>query len=192
MTRAFCCNHHHCQQSVRCTRYPHALSCPPSCPAGPATASPLPPAMHPTLPSPPFLEWSLAEATVRAAASGEAQGHQLPHGRSDGGGPGKLGKEAHRILPRVSSWPTTAFSFLPRRHLLRPGPLSLIFFSPLPCFALIIIIFILSCSGSSLLCGLLIVAASRCRARAHGQVGFGSCCVWTQQLWFPGSSAQAQ
>ena len=33
---------------------------------------------------------------------------------------------------------------------------------------------------------------SFCRAQALGHTGFGSCCLWAQQLWFVGSRAQAQ
>ena len=62
MTFVFCCNYHHCQHR-------HALSRPQPCPCWSSYGIPSPTPMHPTLP-PPFLEWSLAEVTVRGAVRG--------------------------------------------------------------------------------------------------------------------------
>ena len=40
--------------------------------------------------------------------------------------------------------------------------------------------------------GLLIEVASHCRAQALGHLGFSSCSVQAQQLWFPGSRVVGQ
>ena len=40
--------------------------------------------------------------------------------------------------------------------------------------------------------GLLIVVTSCCGVQALGHTSFSSCGTWAQELWFPGSRAQAQ
>ena len=55
--------------------------------------------------------------------------------------------------------------------------------------------FIFGSAGSSLPCGLLLSSCggfSCCGTRALGCMGFSSCSARAQQLWFPGSRAQAQ
>jgi len=71
-------------------------------------------------------------------------------------------------------------------------------------------LFVFGCAGSSLLHRISLVATnggyspvvvlgllycggfSCCRAQAPGSIGFSNSGTWAQQLWFPGSRAQAQ
>ena len=71
-------------------------------------------------------------------------------------------------------------------------------------------LFIFDCPGSSLLCGFFSSCGKRellsscsawashcsgfscCRGQARGHAGFSSFSTWAQELWLPGSRAQAQ
>lgn len=87
-------------------RDPHALSChhPDSaCPAvasSPLTLTQTP--VHPMLPPHPFLEWNLAEVTVRGAVR-EACDSSSRTARAGSGCLGELGKEASWMLLNVFS-----------------------------------------------------------------------------------------